>query len=39
MKFILQHIHLKNVVSGPSDPTIIGDDRVDHISDSRLGDH
>jgi len=31
MKLILQHIHLKNVVLGPSDPPTIGEDRVDHI--------
>jgi len=39
MKLILQHIHLKNVVAGPTNPTTIGDGRVDHISDSRPGDH
>ena len=39
MKLILQHTHLKNVVPGPSDPTTIRDDRVDHIADSRPIDH
>jgi len=39
MKLILQYIHLKNVVPGPSDPTTIGDDKVNHTSDSRPGDH
>jgi len=39
MKLILQHVHLKNVVPSLSDPTTIGDDKVDHISDSRPGDH
>jgi len=39
MKLILQHIHLKNFVSGPSDPPTIGEDKVHHISDNRPGDH
>jgi len=39
MKLILQHIHLKNVVPGLSDSTTIEDDRVNHISDNRPGDH
>jgi len=39
MKLILQHIHLKNVVSSLNDATTIEDDRVDHISDCRPGDH
>jgi len=38
MKLILQHI-LQIVVPSPTNPTNIGDDRLNHISDSKLGDH
>jgi len=39
MKLILQHIQLKNLMSGPSDPPSNGDDVVDYSSDGSPHEH